>query len=122
MAEYEMPIAQGFDEVTVIRRRMAEDFHVGQKVMVKDADIFIWEVANYVRGRVGTVIKVWPSNTPRDSLMRKNQLSIKWDKRNGRGKEKVMVMHPQYLLPANDEINGNLPNEQTETKGEEVKA
>lgn len=95
------PIAQGPVDVNVSRRRVAEDFHVGQKVKVEDSSVFISEVANYVRDRVGTVAEVWPSDTPRDSPMRRNQLRVKWGKRNGRGKEKEMVMQPRDLLPAN---------------------
>lgn len=94
------PIEQRPVDVNVIRRRVAEDFHIGQKVMVKDASVFISEVANYVRGRVGTVMELWPSDAPRDSLMMRNQLRVKWGKRNGRGKEKDMIMQPRDLLPA----------------------
>lgn len=98
--------AQGPVDGTVSRRRKAEDFHVGQDVVVEDAEAFISSVANYLKGRTGVVVEIWPSDTPRDSPMRKNQLRVKWGKRNGRGVEKEMVMHPRNLLPANAEVKG----------------
>lgn len=98
---------QGPVDGTVSRRRKAEDFHVGQDVVVEDAEAFISSVANYLKGRTGVVVEIWPSDTPRDSPMRKNQLRVKWGKRNGRGVEKEMVMHPRNLLPANARLGIN---------------
>lgn len=83
-------------------KRKAEDFHLGQEVMVEDADSFISSMATYLKGRIGVVTHIWPSDTPRDSPIRKNQVRVKWGKRNGRGVEKEMLMSPRDLRPAHD--------------------
>jgi len=76
----------------------AEDFAVGQEVMCRDPNAFLSSKASYLKNRVGIVQKVWPSNAPKDMAMRRNEVKVRWQKRNGRGVEKEMIMCPRDLV------------------------
>lgn len=78
----------------------AEDFHVGQKVVVPKPEDFVGPVCAYLKDRVGVVTVVWPSTGDRDTALRRNQVQVLWGKRNGRGKEKSMIMGPKWIAPA----------------------
>lgn len=79
------------------RSKKAEDFHVGQEVICVRPEEFVSSVASYLRNRTGIVKQVLPSNG--EWPMRKNAVRVLWQKRNGRGKEKSMLMHPYDIAP-----------------------
>jgi hypothetical protein len=81
------------------KRRKAEDFSVGQEVVCVHPDKFIASMCSYLKNRTGVILKVWPSDAPMDTAMCRNKVSVLWQKRNGRGVEKSMIMHPSDLEP-----------------------
>lgn len=83
-----------------MQRKKAEDFHVGQQVTCARLESFPSSLASYLRDRVGIVKKISPSGF---GWPTGNRVQVLWQKRNGRGKEKSMVMHPEDLLPHSGE-------------------
>jgi len=78
----------------------SEDFEVGQVVTCKDPECFLQPFRSYLKGRQGTVEKVYPARRPDDQYCGPvNQVEVLWAKRNGRGKEQRVIMHPRDLSP-----------------------
>lgn len=78
----------------------SEDFHIGQKVVCRDPDVFLQPLRSYLKDRTGTVERVYPATRPDEYYCGQvNKVSVRWGKRNGRGKERVELMRPRDILP-----------------------
>jgi hypothetical protein len=86
-----------------VKRFTSEDFEVGQQVVCVDPDKFLQPRRNYLRDRVGTVIKVYPAERPGPQYCGwTNCVSVLWGKRNGRGKEQEILMRPRDITLVGD--------------------
>lgn len=86
----------------MVEKPKAENFTVGQRVVCADPTRFMKEKCRYLTNREGVVERVWPSTGDPKTAMRINEVSVRWGKRNGRGKEQIMRMRPDYLQPIQD--------------------
>lgn len=76
----------------------SDDFEIGQQVRCLDTETFLQPTRSYLADRVGTVIKIFPRSRPDNFYCGQiNKVKVLWGKRNGRGKEKEMTMHPRDL-------------------------
>lgn len=75
--------------------KFSDEFEVGNKVECVDADTFLQPARSYLTNRAGTVINVYPSSRPDEFYCGQiNKVNVLWGKRNGRGKEREIMMYP----------------------------
>jgi len=76
----------------------SEDFKIGQTVSCAEPEGFLQPLRDYLKGRTGVVKRIFPKERPdKNYCGHVNQVEILWGKRNGRGKEKLIRMHPRDL-------------------------
>ena len=77
--------------------KTSDDFRVGDVVTCPCPEDFLAATAKFLTGREGVVVRVYPAKSP-DPIYYcgfTNMIDVKWNKRNGRGKEKEMRMSPR---------------------------
>jgi len=75
--------------------KTSDDFKVGDVVMCPCPEHFLSATAKFLTGREGVVIRSFPVKVPDPYYCgHTNKVVVKWGKRNGRGKEKEMMLSP----------------------------
>ena len=78
--------------------KTSEDFKVGQQVKCRDPEGFLQPLRAKLANRLGVVEEVAPAKAPNPQYTGlKNQVRVRWLKRNGRGNEFFEWMHPRDI-------------------------
>lgn len=92
------------------RRLTSADFHVGQRVRCRDPEGFVADWRNYLRDRTGVVEKVGPAERRERGDCFVNEVRVRWERRNGRGKERTDWFNARELVPLEASVGGPAPS------------